>query len=96
MASFENNGHTFTRVCATYGVAKTDVNLSFSLKFLTIASTAIGKALLVTENCICKFSQDTVEMVDKKMVNGRSATESNSSDTISSEQCFYFPDKNGS
>jgi hypothetical protein len=97
MASIEYNGHIFTRLCAAYGVAKTDINLSFALKFLTSASAAIGESLSVTENCICKSGRDTVKMVDKKMAaKGQSTSKSNFSDTVSSEQSFYFPDKSGS
>jgi hypothetical protein len=47
MASIEYNGRAFTRLCAAYSVAKTDINLSFALKFLTSASAAIGESLLV-------------------------------------------------
>jgi hypothetical protein len=61
MASIEYNGRTFTRLCATYSVAKTDINLSFAPKFLTSASAAIAESLSVTENCICKFGRDTVK-----------------------------------
>ncbi len=68
MASIEYKGHTLTRLCAAYGVAKTDINLSFALKFLTSASAAIGESLSVTENCICKFGRVTVKTVDKNYV----------------------------
>lgn len=96
MASLEYNGRTFTKLCAAYGVAKTDINVSFARKYLTAASSAIGESFSVTENCICKFARDTVKMIDKKMVKGQSASKSNFSDTVFNEQCFYFPDKNGS
>jgi hypothetical protein len=96
MASIEYNGRTTTRLCAAYGVAKTDINLSFALKFPTSASVAIDESLLVTENCICKFGRDTVKMVDKKMAKGQSTSKSNFLDTVVSEQSFYFPDKSGS
>jgi hypothetical protein len=96
MASIEYNGRTFTRLCAAYGVAKTDINLSFALKFLISASAAIGESLSVTENCICKFGWDTVKIADKKMAKGQSTSKSNCLDTVVSEQSFYFPDKSGS
>jgi hypothetical protein len=96
MASIEYNSRTFTILCAAYGVAKTDINHSFALKFLTSASAAIGKSLSVTDNFICKFGRDTVKMVDKKMAKGQSTSKSNFSDTVVSEQSFYFPGKSGS
>jgi hypothetical protein len=96
MAILEYNGRTFTRLCAAYGVAKTDINHSFALQYLTAASAAIGESFTVTDNCICKFGRDTVKMVDKKMVKGQSASKSNCPDTVFNEQCFYFPNKNGS
>jgi hypothetical protein len=96
MTSIEYNGRTFTRLCAAYGVAKTDFNLSYALRYLNSATAAIGESLSVTENSICKFGRDTVKMVDKKMVKGQSASKSNFSDTVFSEQCFYFPDPLGS
>jgi hypothetical protein len=52
IASIEYNGRIFVRLCAVYGVAKTDINLSFVLKFLASASAAIGESLSVTDNCI--------------------------------------------
>jgi hypothetical protein len=97
MARIEYNSCTFTILCAAYGVAKADINDSFlALKFLTSASAAIGESLLVTNNCICKFGRDTVKMVDKKMAKGQSTSKSDFSDTVVSEQSFYFPDKSGS
>jgi hypothetical protein len=74
MASIEFNGCTFIRLCAACGLAKTDIDLSFALKFLTFASAAIGESLLVTENFICKFGWDTVKRVDKKMAKGQSTS----------------------
>jgi hypothetical protein len=96
MASIEYNGCTFTRLCATYGFVKTDINHPCALKYLSACSAAIGESLLVTENSICKFGWDTVKMVEKKMVKGQSAVKSNFSDTVFLEQSFYFPDLTGS
>jgi hypothetical protein len=96
MASIEYNGRTFTRLCAAYGFAKTDINHPCALKYLSACSAAIGESLSVTENSICKFGQDTVKMVGKKMVKGQSAVKSNFSDTVFLEQSFYFLDLAGS
>jgi hypothetical protein len=92
MASIEYNGCTFTRLCAAYGFAKSDINHPCALKYLSACSAAIGESLSVTENNICKFGPDTVKMVGKKMVKGQSAVKSNFLDTVFLEQCFYFPD----
>jgi hypothetical protein len=77
MASIEYNGRTFTRLCAACGFAKTDINHPCALKYLSACSATIGKSLSVTENSICKYGQDTVKMVEKKMVKGQSAVKSN-------------------
>jgi hypothetical protein len=95
-ASIEYNGRTFTRLCATYGFAKTDVNHPCALKYLFACSAAIGESLSVTENSVCKFGRDTIKMVEKKMVKGQSAVKSNFSDTVFLEQTFYFPGSAGS
>jgi hypothetical protein len=87
---------TFTRLCAAYGFAKTDINLPYALKYLSACSAAIGESLSVTENSICKFGRNTVKMVEKKMAKGQSAAQSNFSDTVFLEQSFYFPDSAGS
>jgi hypothetical protein len=71
MASIEYNGRTFTRLCAAYGFAKTDINHPCALKYLSACSAAIGESLSVTENSICKFGRDTVKVVEKKMVKGQ-------------------------
>jgi hypothetical protein len=96
MASTEYNGRAFTRLCAAYGFAKTDINHPCALKYLSACFAAIGESLSVTKNSICKFGWDTVEMVGKQMVKGQSAVKSIFLDTVFLEQCFYFPDLAGS
>jgi hypothetical protein len=71
MASIEYNGRTFTRLCTAYGVAKTDINLPFALKYLSACSAAIGESLSATENSICKFGRDTANMVEKTEEDGQ-------------------------
>jgi hypothetical protein len=57
MASIEYNGRTFTRLCADYGFAKTDINHPCALKYLSACSAALGESLPVMENSICKFGR---------------------------------------
>jgi hypothetical protein len=52
MASIEYDGCTFTRLCAAYSVAKTDINLPYALEYLSSCSASIGKSLSVTEKTV--------------------------------------------